>query len=163
MWFLALQKRMNPLRKLPGAHHYWRVLMTCHSKQQQPNLYGGAYLMTRIQSKQGCSHVRKVGSAAASAAAAAAAGVGGSVGRIGDTDPRCPTVHELLRIQSSAYFLRKLIPVVSRRRSSSSSSSSRNRAYFILLHPATPHGDDQAVMPTPRGRRLPPSHQGGGA
>ncbi len=31
------------------------------------------------------------------------------------------------------------------------------------MHPATPHGDDQAVMPTPRGRRLPPSHQGGGA
>ncbi len=26
---------------------------------------------------------------------------------------------------------------------------------YILLHPATPHGDDQAVMPTPRGRRLP--------
>ncbi len=24
---------------------------------------------------------------------------------------------------------------------------------MILLHPATPHGDDQAVMPTPRGRR----------
>ncbi len=35
--------------------------------------------------------------------------------------------------------------------------------FMILLHPATPHGDDQAVMPTPRGRRLPPSHQGGGA
>ncbi len=26
-----------------------------------------------------------------------------------------------------------------------------------------PHGGDQAVMPTPRGRRRPPSHQGGGA
>jgi hypothetical protein len=24
----------------------------------------------------------------------------------------------------------------------------------ILLHPATPHGDEQAVMPTPRGCRL---------
>ena len=31
------------------------------------------------------------------------------------------------------------------------------------LHPATPHGGDQAVMPTPRGRRRPPSLQGGGA
>jgi hypothetical protein len=27
----------------------------------------------------------------------------------------------------------------------------------------TPRGDDQAVMPTPQGRRRPPSHQGGGA
>jgi hypothetical protein len=25
--------------------------------------------------------------------------------------------------------------------------------FYILLHPATPRGDDQAVMPTPRGRR----------
>ncbi len=32
-----------------------------------------------------------------------------------------------------------------------------------LLHPATQRGDDQAVMPTPQGRLLPPSHQGGGA
>ncbi len=34
---------------------------------------------------------------------------------------------------------------------------------IVLLHPATPRGGDQAVMPTPRGRRFPPSHQGGGA
>jgi hypothetical protein len=31
-----------------------------------------------------------------------------------------------------------------------------------LLHPATPRGGDQAVLPTPQGRRLPPSHQGAG-
>ena len=35
--------------------------------------------------------------------------------------------------------------------------------YSISLHPATPRGGDQAVMPTPRGRRRPPSLQGGGA
>ena len=34
---------------------------------------------------------------------------------------------------------------------------------YISLHPATPRGGDQAVMPTPRGRRRPPSLQGGGA
>jgi hypothetical protein len=33
---------------------------------------------------------------------------------------------------------------------------------IYLLHPATPRRGDQAVMPTPRGRRRPPSHQGGG-
>jgi hypothetical protein len=27
--------------------------------------------------------------------------------------------------------------------------------HISLLHPATPRGGDQAVMPTPRGRRLP--------
>ncbi len=32
-----------------------------------------------------------------------------------------------------------------------------------LLHPATPRGGDQAVFPTPQGRLLPQSHQGGRA
>ncbi len=40
---------------------------------------------------------------------------------------------------------------------------SRRTSGTQLLHPATPRGGDQAVMPTPRGRRLPPSLQGGGA
>ncbi len=32
-----------------------------------------------------------------------------------------------------------------------------------LLHPANPRGGEQAVMLKPRGRRPPPSRQGGGA
>jgi hypothetical protein len=33
----------------------------------------------------------------------------------------------------------------------------------IFIAPSHPRGGDQAFLPTPRGRRLPPSHQGGGA
>ena len=40
-------------------------------------------------------------------------------------------------------------------------SSLARTTSIISLHPATPRGGDQAVMPTPRGRRRPPSLQGG--
>ena len=40
---------------------------------------------------------------------------------------------------------------------------SSNAAKYISLHPATPRGGDHAGMPTPRGRRRPPSLQRGGA